>query len=82
MNIASHIHAKVEPVGFIKNGIKTIKERSHEICHDAPYKRYSSLMTQSLVEGVVDLLNLFPSKNKISGQMPPAMIMEGKNRFE
>ena len=72
-----HIYAKEEHVYFIKNAIKTIKERAQPVCHTAPYRRYTFLMTQSLIEGVIDMLNFFPSKNAISDTMGPAVIVEG-----
>ena len=40
------------------------------------------LMTQSLIEGVIDMLNLFPSKNAISDTMGPAMLVEGKQKID
>ena len=39
------------------------------------------LMTQSLIEGVIDMLNFFPSKNVISDTMGPAMLVEGKQKL-
>ena len=55
-----HIYAKEENVGFIENAIKTIKERSHFVCHITPYRKYTFLMTQSLIKGIIDMLNFFP----------------------
>ena len=73
-----HIYAKEEHVGFIENAIKTIKERAQSVCHTSPYRRYKFLMTQSLIEGVIDMQNLFPSKNAISDTIGPAMLVEEK----
>ena len=39
-------------------------------------------MTQSLTEGVIDMLNFFPSKNVISDTMGPAMLVEGKQKLD
>ena len=46
--------------------------------YDVPYKKYTKHMMQSLVEGVVKLLNYFPSKNRVSDTMIPSMIVEVK----
>ena len=48
------------------------------MCHDVPYKKYSRLMVQSLVEGVVGLVKYFPSNNSVSDQMYLSIIVEGK----
>ena len=39
-------------------------------------------MKQSLVEGAVDMLNHFPSKNSISGTMIPFTIVEGRQKID
>ena len=39
-------------------------------------------MTQSLIEGVIDMLDFFPSKNAISDTMGPAMLIEGKHKLD
>ena len=44
-----HIHAKNENVGLIKQSVCTIKERARETCHAVPFKRYTSLITSSLI---------------------------------
>ena len=75
-----HIYAKEEHVEFIENSIKTIKERARCVCHTEPYRIYMRLMMQSLVEGVIYMLNFFPSKNAISDTMGPAMLVEGKTQ--
>ena len=50
--------------------------------HTVPYRRYMRLMTQSLVEGVIDMLIFFPSENEISDTMVPAMLVEGKQKLD
>ena len=77
-----HIYAKEEHVGFIDNAIKKIKERARSVCHTTPYRRYTSLMTQSLIKVIIDMLNLFPSKNAISDTMGPAMLVEVKHKLD
>ena len=52
------------------------------MCHTTPYRRYMFLMTQSLIEGVIDMLNFFPPKNAISDTMGPAMLVEGKHKLD
>ena len=60
--INPHIYVKEEHFGLIKNSIKTIKERVWYVYHTTPYRRYTLLMTQSLIKFVIDMLNLFLSK--------------------
>ena len=55
-----HIYAKEEHVGFIENATKRIQERARYVCYTTPYRRYTFLMTHSLIKGVIDLLNVFP----------------------
>ena len=38
-------------------------------------KKYTSIMMQSLVEVLVELLNYFLSNNRVSGTMIPSMIV-------
>ena len=42
-----------------------------------PIKINTNLMIISLVEGIVDLLNYFPSKGVVSGVMITSTIVEG-----
>ena len=62
--------------------MKHIKERVQCVCHAAPYKRYTRLMTISLIEGVVDILNFFPSENGISEDLAPSTIVEGRQKLD
>ena len=71
------ICANEEHVHKIERSIRTIKERCRGTCHSVPYKRYTRLMTKSLVEGIVGLLNDFPSKDGVSQTMSPSMIVTG-----
>ena len=73
--INPHIYAKDEHIGFIQNSIKKIKEISGSMSHTAPYIRYTRLMKKYLAEGVIDILNVFPSKDAISNTMGPAMLV-------
>ena len=70
-----HIYATDEHVGFIENAIRHVKERVRCVCHGAPYQKYTRLMTTSVVEGTIDLINIFPTGNGISVDMSPAMIV-------
>ena len=47
------IYAKYENVGFVENAISSVKERTRFTCHSVLCKKYTRLMTQSLVEGVM-----------------------------
>ena len=64
--ISYHISTKDEHVGVITNKVKTVKERKRVMCNPLPYRRYTALMTRSLVGSAVDLLKIFPSINGIS----------------
>ena len=52
------------------------------MCHAVPYRRFTRLMMKKVVEGAIDLINAFPSKNKIVENMSPAKIVEGKNKID
>ena len=58
-----HVYAEGEHVGFIENGVKTVKERTREICKSVPYTRYTVLMKRTVVEISTEMINAFPSKN-------------------
>ena len=72
-----NICANEEHVHVIERSIRTIKERCRCACYSVTYKRYTRLMTKNLVEGVIGLLNNFPSKNGVSQTMNPSMIVTG-----
>ena len=40
------------------------------------------LMVRSLVEGITEVMNAFPTKNGISETLSPATIVEGKPKFD
>ena len=46
-------------------------------CHSISYKKFINLMTKSLVQDMVTLLNMFPYKNWISNDLIPAAIILG-----
>ena len=72
-----HIYAAKEHVGVIEGSIRTVKERCRCITHTVPFKRYTKLMTTSLVECATYWLNAFLSKNGITGNISPAGIVIG-----
>ena len=45
-----------------RNLIKTIKERARSSFHTSSYRLFTLLMTKSLVKGVIDMLEISPSK--------------------
>ena len=79
---APYIYAKNEHVGIIECPIFTIKERARAKCHAISFKIYKVLMTRSLIEGVVDLLNRFPSKYGVSGTLSSSTILEGRPKLD
>ena len=76
-----HVYAKGEHVGFIENGLKTLNERSRELCNSVPYTKYNVLITRTVVEMAAEMINNFPSKNGISKKLSPATIVEGKEKL-
>ena len=46
------------------------------------YRRYTFLLRKSLIEGVINMLNFFTSKNAISDTMGPAILVEGKHKLD
>ena len=73
-----HICGRDEHIPQIERSIRTVKERGRSTCHAVPYKKYTKLMTKSLIKGVVRQLNAFPSKTGISQTLSPAAIVEGR----
>ena len=77
-----NIYARHEHVGEIERSTRTIKERCRATCRSIPFKRFTKLMLRSLIEGVVFMLNSFPSKTGISNTMSPGMIVEGRPKID
>ena len=71
-----HIYAKNEQFGIIEGSICTINELSRATWHAVLFKTYTSIITISLVELVVDLLNRFLSKDRVSDTLTPSIIVE------
>ena len=80
--ISFHSYGREEHVGFIERPVRTIKERCRSTCSAMPYRRITILMVRSLIEGVVSMLNAFPSKNGMSDTISPATIIEGKPKLD
>ena len=78
--ILVEIYGKDEQVDIIKIFIIVMKERCRCITHPIPYKYYTKLMVQLVIEYVVKWINAFPSKNGVSSTMSPAMIVEVKGK--
>ena len=77
-----HIYGREEHVGTIERSIRTVKERFRSMCSNVPYRRFTILMVRSLVEGIIAVLNAFPSKNAVSTTISPATIVEGKPKLD
>ena len=80
--ILMQIYARGEHVGRAERSIRTIKERCRCICHSIPFKRYTRLMTTSLLDHVVACLNSFPSNDGISDTLSPAAIVVGRSNID
>jgi hypothetical protein len=78
----THIYGKNEHVGPIERATRTIKERGRSVCNGIPYRRIPILMIRSLIEGIVDVLNAFPSSGGISDTLSPSTIVEGKPKLD
>ena len=76
------MYAKNEHVGIIECPIFTIKERARAKCHAISFKIYKVLMTRSLIEGVVDLLNRFPSKDLVYDTLSTSKIVKGRPKVD
>ena len=76
--IITHIYGKGEHMCMIERPIKVIKERSRCICSALPYHYDTELMMVTLIKVVIRWLDAFPSKNSISNNLSPSMIVEGK----
>ena len=66
-----HIYGQNEHVGPIERSVRTVKERFRSTCSNVPYKRFTILMVRSLVEGIIAVLNAFPS---IIQYRPPSVL--------
>ena len=75
----SHLHtcAANEHIGDIDRSIRKIKERVRCGCYSIPYKKFTKLMTISLVQDIITCLNMFPSKNGVSSNLSPAEFILG-----
>ena len=78
MPISLEITGRDEHDGFVERSVRVIKERSRCTCHSIPYRAYPKLMTNSMIENVVNWLNAFPFKSGISQSMGPSTIVLGK----
>ena len=72
-----HIYGKGEHCGPIERYIRTVKEHFRSTCSNVLYRRFTMLMVQSLVEAIIEVLNVFPSNNAVSTTISPATIVEG-----
>ena len=60
-----YVYAKGEHVGFIENGVKTVKERTRALCNLVPYTKYTVFMTRKVVEMATEMITLFPQKMEL-----------------
>ena len=72
------INGRDEHDGVIERSVRTVKDRSRCICHSLPYQYYPKLLTNSMVECVINWLNAFPFKSGVSQTMGPSTIVLGK----
>ena len=77
-----HTYGREEHVGTIERSVRTVKERFRSTCSNVPYRRFTILMVRSLVEGIIAVLNAFPSKKSVSSTISPATIVEGKPKMD
>ena len=77
-----HIYGRNEHVGPIERSIRTIKERGRSVCNGIPYKRITILMVRSLIEGITDTINAFPSEGSISETISPSTIVQGTTKLD
>ena len=72
------MRATNEHDGFIERSVQTIKEHVRSMCHSVPYKRFTKLMVNSLIDRVVYWLNAFTPANGISCTLSPENIVLGR----
>ena len=73
-----NICAKDEHIHIIKGLIMTVKEQGRGTTHSVPYTSFPIIMTNSIFQGRVSLLNSFPPINGISDTIIPATVILGK----
>ena len=73
-----HIYAAIKHIGNIEQSTRRIKEHVRSTCNGIPYKRITIIMVISLIESIVEIINLFPSSTGISKTMIPGTLVEGK----
>ena len=78
MPINLEITGRDEHDGVIERSVRVVKERSRCTCNSLPYRYYPKIMTNSMVENVINWLNAFPMKSGISQTMGPSTIVLGK----
>ena len=67
-----------EHVPEIECRIRVVKERCRATPHSLPFERIPKLLTVNIVLYVVKLLNLFPTKGRVSETLSPKTIMSGE----
>ena len=74
-----HLHtcAANDHIRDIERSIRKIKERVRCGSHSIPYKKFTKLITRSLVQDMITCLNMFPSKNGITSNIIPSAIILG-----
>ena len=60
----------------------TDKDMFRSTCQGVPYKRITKIILQSLVEGIIDILNAFPSNQGISNTLGSPAIVESKPKLD
>ena len=61
-----HIKGREEHDGIIERSVRTLKKLGRSTCHYVPYRKYTKLTMNYLVEGEICWLNAFPSNNGVS----------------
>jgi hypothetical protein len=66
-----------EHVPEIERILRVVKERCRETRHSLPFQQIPKLLTIHIVLNVIKLLNLFPTKGRVSETLSPKTIMSG-----
>ena len=72
-----HTTAAGEHVPEVERSIQTIEGDCRSIYNSLPFTLLPKLMLRSLVEYVVHIRNLFPSKNSVSNIYGPSSLLTG-----
>ena len=73
-----NIFTKGQHISIIESSIQSIKQGARCTTHSVPYKRYTNLITRSLVECIINSIKSFPRKGSIIKILGSNTVLLGK----